>query len=139
MKKTSLYFLSVKLALVSLFTAGLFLASPSQIQAQTTTDYVSQPNVTFVAPSIATTRVQSKLTEINNLLGTLNAQSQEYQFISIKRDFYTIILDKLNAGKTVRESVESGITHLITGDVESQLPKLNRAQYKQEAITLLRV
>ena len=102
MKKTSLYFLSVKLAMVSLFTAGLFLVSPAQIQAQSTTGYYSQTNVTFVTSSVAMTRVDSKLLEINTLLGTLNPQSQEHLFVSIKHDQYTVIRDQLTAGKSVK-------------------------------------
>jgi len=138
MKKTSFYFLSVKLALVSLFTIGLFLVSPSQMQAQTTTDYYSQTSVSFVSPATAMTRVDSKLVEINTLLGTLNAQSQEHLFASIKHDFYTVIREQLTAGKSVKESVEEGIKLLITADISSQLPKINREQFKQEAINLLK-
>ncbi len=138
MKNTVLNFLSVKLTLISLITFGFFLLGSSHAQAQTTTDYVSQDNVAFITIPAAKIKVDEKLTEINTLLGTLNNQSQEYLYAGFKRDFYTGIHDQLNLGKTVRESVEYGITLLVTGNMATQLPKLNRTQYKQEAISLLR-
>ena len=138
MKKTILPFLSIKLAIAGLMLAGFLLVSPSQMQAQTTTDYYNLANVSFVTPAIAMTRVDNKLQEINTLLGTLNSQSQEYLYATLKRDFYTVIRAELTAGKSVRESVEEGIKFLIRADIAPQLPKIVRAQFKQEATNLLK-
>lgn len=138
MEKAVFNFLSIKLTLMSLILVGISIFAPSHIAAQTTTDYVSQANVVFISPSAAKTKVDGKLLEINNLLGTLNNQSQEYLYTGFQRDFYTAIKDQLNSDKTVQEALEFGINILITGNASHQLPKLNRAQYKQEAINLLK-
>jgi hypothetical protein len=138
MKNTVLNFLSIKLTLISLITFGIFIIGPAHAQAPITTDYVSQANVSFISNPAAKIKVDGKLAEINTLLGTLNNQSQEYLYAGFKRDFYTGIHDQLNAGKTVRESVEFGINLLITGNIANQLPKVIREQYKQEAINLLK-
>lgn len=137
MKNTVFSYLPTKMTLLSLITFGIFLATYAQ--AQTITDYVSQANVSFISIPAAKIKVDGKLAEINTLMGTLNNQSQEYLYAGFKRDFYTGIHDQLNSGKTVKESVEYGINLLITGDIITQLPKLNREQYKQEAISLLRL
>lgn len=129
---------SFKLTVISLLTVGFFFFGFAILNAQTTSDYYNLAGVNFVSTSTALTRVDAKILEINTQLGTLNAQSQEYLYTSIKRDFYTKIHDELNAGKSVRESAESGIKLLITGIVPTQLPKVNRASDKQEAIELLR-
>ncbi|MBK9982994.1 MAG: hypothetical protein IPP15_11325 [Saprospiraceae bacterium] len=138
MEKAVLNFLSIKLTLMSLILVGIFFFAPSHLAAQTTIDYVSQANVLFIQTPAAKTKVDGKLLEINNLLGTLNNQSQEYLYTGFQRDFYAAIKDQLNADKTVREAMEFGIKFLITGNVATQLPKLNREQYKQEAINLLK-
>ncbi len=139
MKNTILNCLFIKPALISLITFGIFLVGTSNAQAPITTGYISQANVSFISIPEAKIKVDEKLAEINTLQGTLNNQSQEYLYAGFKRDFYTGIHDQLNAGKTVRESVEYGLNLLITGNIATQLPKLNREQYKQEAISLLRV
>ncbi|MGB4849685.1 MAG: hypothetical protein WBP41_17300 [Saprospiraceae bacterium] len=139
MKNTVLNFLSIKRTLISLITFGIFLVGTSHAQAPITTGYISQASVSFISIPAAKIKVDGKLTEINTLLGTLNNQSQEYLYAGFKRDFYSGIHDQLNAGKSVRESLEFGINLLITGNIATQLPKLNREQYKQEAISLLRV
>jgi hypothetical protein len=138
MKNTVLKLLSVKLTLVSLILAGLFLLAPSHVQAQSTTkDLFSAPNVTFVEPATAITRVEAKCLELKANYGTLNAQSQAYSDNVIKYAFYNTILDKLNEGKTTKESLETGLRFLGT-DAASSLSRPNMMAYRLEAINLLK-
>lgn len=137
MKNTVLNVLSVKLALVSFILAGLFLLAPSQVQAQSTADLFSAPNITYVSPATAIARVEAKCLELKDNYISLNAQSQAYSDNVIKYSFYTTILDKLNEGKTTKESLDAGLKVFGT-DAASSLSKSNMQAYRLEAINLLK-
>ncbi|MGB3078951.1 MAG: hypothetical protein WBB31_07755 [Saprospiraceae bacterium] len=137
MKSTVLNLLSAKLAFVSLLLVGLFLLAPSHVQAQSTNDLFSAPNVSYVSSATAIARVEAKCLELKDNYVSLNAQSQAYNDNVVKYSFYTAILDKLNEGKTTKESLEAGLKVFGT-DAASSLSKSNMQAYRLEAINLLR-
>ena len=138
MKNTVSKLLSVKLALVSLILAGLFLLAPSQAQAQTTTnDLFSVPTSGYTSSATAIERVDAKLVQLKENYSGLNAPSQAYTENGIKIDFYSIILAQLKDGKTVKESLEAGLKFFGT-DAASDLSRPNMLALKQEATNLLK-
>jgi len=137
MKNTVLKLLSVKLALVSFILAGLFLFAPSHVQAQSTDVLFSAPNGSYVTPATAIARVEAKCIDLKNQYLVLTPQSQAYSDNVIKYSFYSIILDKLNEGKTVKESLEAGLK-LFGTDGASSLSRANMMAYRLEAINLLK-
>jgi len=137
MKNTVSNLLSVKLALVSFVLAGLFLFAPSHIQAQTTNELFIAPNITYVSSSTATSRVEEKILSIKSQFETVVHGSQAYADLTVKYAFYETILNKLQEGKTTKESLQTGLKYFGT-DAASATSRSNLVTYKQEAINLLK-
>ncbi len=137
MKNTILNLLSAKLALVSFILAGLFLLAPSHVQAQTTTNLYGVPNVTYVSTQTAIERVETKILFLKGQYEILTHGTQAYDDNEMKYSFYSIILDRLNEGKTTKESLESGLT-LFGTDQASTFSKTMMQTTRQEAINLLK-
>lgn len=137
MKNTVLKLLSVKLALASFILAGLFLLAPSHVQAQTPTSLFSVPNVTYVSNQTALERVETKILFLKSQYEILTHGTQAYTDNEMKYSFYSIILDKLNAGKATKESLESALK-LFGTDQASTFSKTVMQATRQEAINLLK-
>lgn len=138
MKNTVSNVMSIKLAISGFILAGLFLFAPSHIQAQTTTDLLIAPNVTYVSPSTAITRVEEKILSIKSQIETVVHGSQAHADLTVEYSFYEIILTKLQEGKTTKESLQAGLTYFGT-DAASLTSKANMIAYRQEAINLLKL
>ncbi|HZV68536.1 MAG TPA: hypothetical protein VFG10_03300 [Saprospiraceae bacterium] len=137
MKNTVSNVMSIKLALAGFILACLFLFAPSHIQAQTTNEMFSVPSGPYVTPAVAKTRVEAKGMELKNNYSILTHGSQAYNDNVIKHAFYSIILDKLNEGKTVKESLETGLKYFGT-DAASTFTRQNMSATRLEAINLLK-
>jgi hypothetical protein len=138
MKNTVLNLLSAKLAFVSFVLAGLFLLAPSHVQAQSkTTDLFSVPNYTYVAPATAISRVEAKCIDVKHQYEVLTPGTQAYMDNEFKYSFFSAILQKLNEGKTTKESLEAALKIFGT-DAASSMSKSNMMAYRQEAIDLLK-
>ena len=137
MKSTVLNLVSLKLAIAGMILTGLFLFAPSQAQAQTFNDFYAAPNGPYTTPANAITRVEAKILTIKGLYEILDPHSQEYKNNAVKYSFYDAILAKLQAGKTVKESLETGL-QVFSLDSSGDLSKGKREEYKQEAIYLLK-
>jgi len=131
--------LSFRLAIVSLIFAGLFLFAPSTMKAQSTAvaNFHSVPPVAYVTPAVAITRVEGQILWLKGQYEVLDPNSQEYRNNEAKYAFYTAILNNLNDGKTVAQSIESALLVFDT-DAVGVLPKGKKEEYKQDAINLLK-
>ncbi|HJW28160.1 MAG TPA: hypothetical protein VJ508_02800 [Saprospiraceae bacterium] len=129
----------IKLALLALLFGGISFLAPTHSKAQSSIlyDFYTAPSGPYVATNVAITRVQTHLDQIKTQMEANNPQSDNYKYLSIKHDFFSIIYDQLVAGKTVKESIEAGL-RIFTTDVASGLPKAKREEFKQEAINLLK-
>ncbi|MEP6646461.1 MAG: hypothetical protein ABJC12_05185 [Saprospiraceae bacterium] len=130
-------FLSVKMAAASFILMGLFLLVSSQVKAQTTNDLFSVPNVTFVSNQAAIPMVEAKIVTLKSQYEVLIHGSQAYNENEAKYAFYSIILQKLNDGKTTKESLEAALPFFGT-DAASAMSRTTMLATKQEAINLLK-
>jgi hypothetical protein len=139
MKSTLSAVLSFRLAIVGLVFAGMFLLAPSALKAQTSAvaNFHSVPSGPYVTAPVAITRVEAQILWIKGQYEILDPASQDYRNNEAKYAFYTAILNQLNDGKTVAESIEAALTVFDT-DAVGVLPKGKKEEYKQEAINLLR-
>jgi hypothetical protein len=131
--------LSFRLAIVSLIFAGLFLFAPSTMEAQTSAvaNFHSVPAGNYVTPAVAITRIETQILWLKGQYEVLDPASQAYRNNEIKYAFYTAIMNNLNDGKSVAESIESAL-HVFDTDAVGTLPKGKKEEYKDDAINLLR-
>ncbi len=141
MKSSVSLFSHPRLALTGFLLAGLFWIMPSLSQAQSSsvTAYglYNAPAGPYTTSAIAISRVEAQAQATKIQLSNLNPLSQDYKYLMVKYQFYTIIHEQLLAGKTVQESIEAGLKFLGT-DAAADLPKSKKDEYKQEAINLLK-
>jgi len=140
MKSSRTSFYGFKLTLVGLFFAGLACWMPSQVQAQSatfSTGFYDAPAGPYTTAAIAQSRLESQILLMKSQFESLNQGSQEYQNLTAKYNFYTIIRDQLAAGKTVQESITLGL-ELFTTDSVADLPKGKKEEFKQSVLTLLK-
>ena len=131
----------IKLTLVSLLLAGLCWLMPSQVRAQSSytvsVSFYEAPAGPYAAPAVALTRVESQILLIKSQIENVVHGSQEFNNLTVKQQFYTIIEDQLSAGKPVKESLEIGLKFFGT-DAASIISKGKKEEYRQEAINLLK-
>lgn len=125
------------MAAASFILMGLFLLVSSQVKAQTTNDLFSVPNVTFVSNQAAIPMVEAKIVTLKSQYEVLIHGSQAYNENEAKYAFYSIILQKLNDGKTTKESLEAALPFFGT-DAASAMSRTTMLATKQEAINLLK-
>jgi hypothetical protein len=138
MKSSVLNLLSMKLALAGFVFAGLFLLAPTQTKAQSTKDFYIVPDIPYVTPAIAITRVETKCKSIKSQYEVLDHNSQAYTDNDIKYSFYSAVLKKLYDGKGVKESLEAGLP-VFGIDASAALTKGKSEEYKNEAVNLLKL
>lgn len=140
MKSSITKVLNAKPIFICLIMVGLYVVSAPTLQAQSTQSSFNSgtvPNGPYVTPAVAISKVEAKILLLKEQYEILNPNTQEYTYNEIKYSLYTALLNNLNAGKTVKESLESAIP-ILSIDASSALPKTKREEYKQEAINLLR-
>lgn len=143
MKRNSSQSISLKFALVAFVLVGfLTLAPNNSVQAQVTTtiegDFYYVPIGPYVSADVAKERMEAQLDGIKVLFETMNPASQEYRNLQAMFDFYSMILRKLNEGKTVQNSIQESLDVLVS-DAHSTLPKSKRFEFKQNAINILKI
>lgn len=131
--------LSFRLAIVSLIFAGLFLFAPSTMKAQSSAvaNFHSVPAVAYVTPAVAITRIEAQVLWVKGQYEVLDPASQAYRNNEIKYAFYTAILNNLNDGKSVEESIVAAL-YVFDSDSVGTLPKGKKEEYKEDAINLLK-
>ena len=130
----------LRLAMASLFFVGLFLFAPSTMEAQVSTTLTNSNHVTavtYVAPSVAITRVEDHCIWLKGQYDVLDPVSQAYRDNEAKYAFYNAILNNLKEGMTVAESIESA-TLVLNTDAVGTLSKAKKEEFKNEAINLLK-
>jgi len=129
----------LRIALFGFLLAGLSIfSSTGQFNAQTTThqDLYSLPTGTFVAPPDAKQRLDVKIVNLKTQLLGLTEGTAAYQAVWAQYIYYSTILESVNDGKTVQQSIVDGL-RAVSVDAYA-LPRTTILQYRTEAINLLK-
>ncbi len=138
MKSTFTNLLTFKPVFLCLIMVGLYVVSLPTLQAQShvNDNFLSVPSGPYVSTQTAIDRVETQCKILKGQLEVLDPSSNTYRTVEAKYEFYSLILNDLYDGKTVQESLVTGLTSLLA-DRYAFFTKQEKLQLKQEAIALL--
>ena len=129
----------LRIALFGFLFAGLsFFNSQDGLKAQTTTnqDIYSQPTGNFVSGAVAKSRLEVRIVTLKTQLQQFTEGTPSYQAVFAQYFFYKTILESVEAGKTIPQSIVDGL-HAASRD-DMGLQKNTVLTYRIEAINLLK-
>jgi len=138
MKSTIIHLLPLKLILIGLILIGFGTGSVSDMHAQSHVNdsFLSVPNGPYVSVQTAIDRLETQCKILKGQLEVLDPATSTYRTVEAKYDYYSTILQALYDGKTVKESLVTGLTALLN-DRYNVFTKQEKDQIKQESISLL--
>jgi hypothetical protein len=129
----------LRIALFGFLLAGMSaFSSVGQLKAQNTVnqDIYSLPTGTFASSGVAKIRLESKIVELKTQLTGLTQGTSQYQAVWGEYSYYNTILNSVNAGKTVPQSIVDGLQAVSTD--EFGLSRYTLLQYRTDAVNLLK-
>lgn len=141
MKSKMSRILSFKPILISLIMAGLYFVSPTQMQAQSSTqsNFYVAPVGPYVDPATAISRLEEQLVSLKGQLEFYNSSSQEWKLVNAKFNFFNVINQSLVEGRPVQVAIEDGLKAFGSSEMSSGLPKGKKEEYRLEVINLLKL
>ena len=134
--KNTLHFFSSKLALTFFVMVGLFLFAPEQITAQATAT-TGSVKYNFVPENEAIEILELETYALRIQLENLVPGTHAYKTAISKVEMFTVVLEMLQAGKSVTESVETGLLLYNSSDEYASLAESIKTANRAELIVIL--